>query len=70
MNYKLLVSRGGISLLAVGDTFTLTNAVPSPDLFDAELIDVLPVQSDQKFVAVVAEPIYNMLIESQQILSA
>ncbi|SEG49265.1 hypothetical protein [Marinobacterium lutimaris] len=67
MDYKLLAIRNGVRLLSTGDTFTLSNALPFPDLFDAELIDLLPIHSDQRLIAVVADTIYRMLIEQQQI---
>ncbi|KEA63134.1 hypothetical protein ADIMK_2658 [Marinobacterium lacunae] len=67
MDYKVLATRNGVRLLSTGDTFSLSNALPLPDIFDAELIDILPIHTDQKLVAVVAEPIYQMLIESSQI---
>lgn len=67
MDYKLLSTRNGLRLLSTGDTFTLSNALPHPELFDAELIDILPIQTNQKLVAVVTEPIYQMLSERQQI---
>ncbi|MBR9884325.1 MAG: hypothetical protein GYB21_12010 [Oceanospirillales bacterium] len=67
MDYKLLATRNGVRLLSTGDTFTLSNALPFPDLFDAELVDLLPIQTDQRLIAVVAEPIFQMLIEQHQI---
>jgi len=67
MNYKLLASRAGCCVLSTGDTYTLSNSTPLPDLFDAELIDPLPLQADHRVVAVVPEPIYQLLIERQQI---
>jgi len=67
MNYKLLASRTGCRILSTGDTYTLSSATPLPDLFDAELIDLLPLQTDHRVVAVVSEPIYQLLIERQQI---
>ena len=68
MNYKLLATREGIRVLSAGDPYSLSYSAPYPQLFDADLIDLLPVQNDQKVVAVVAEPIYNLLLESKQIL--